>query len=237
MPSKLSTTVAKIQLVPNKTNVGLIREYHRFLQDNGASERHQNNALKAVIAYATYLGRNATFLQIKKKEQITTYLDHCIKTAENDPEKRWITTWNDRCHRIKHLFRWLYCQRGKEETIPSSEWQTPEFARVKDKKTKRLSPYSETEIWDKNELLTIVKYEPHIRNKAALMLFWDVDARNHEVTMLKIKHMRLRETYAEGEIPHESKTGSGPLLLTVSFPYVRGTCSTFIPLRTILKPD
>jgi integrase/recombinase XerD len=45
--------------------------------------------------------------------------------------------------------------------------------------------------------------------------------RNHEVTLLKIKHIRLREKYGEGEIPHEAKTGSGPILLTCSFPYVR----------------
>ena len=69
--------------------------------------------------------------------------------------------------------------------------------------------------------LSIVKYEPFKRNKAALALFWDLDARNHEVTLLKIKHIRLRERYGEGEIPHEAKTGTGPILLTCSFPYVR----------------
>jgi hypothetical protein len=54
-----------------------------------------------------------------------------------------------------------------------------------------------------------------------LSLLWDLDARNHEVALLKIKHIRLRERYGEGEIPHESKTGTGPVLLTCSFPYVR----------------
>jgi len=52
-------------------------------------------------------------------------------------------------------------------------------------------------------------------------LLWDLDARPHEVALLKIKHIRLKEKYGEGEIPHEAKTGSGPLLLTFSFPYVR----------------
>jgi hypothetical protein len=50
---------------------------------------------------------------------------------------------------------------------------------------------------------------------------WDLNARNHEVTMLKIKHVRLEERYGEGEIPYQAKTGSGPILLTFSFPYVR----------------
>jgi integrase/recombinase XerD len=54
-----------------------------------------------------------------------------------------------------------------------------------------------------------------------LTLFWDLDARNHEVTLLKIKNIRLKEKYGEGEVPHESKTGTGPILLTCSFPYVR----------------
>jgi integrase/recombinase XerD len=69
----------------------------------------------------------------------------------------------------------------------------------KRKENLRQSPYSETEIWDRDELLTIVKYEPYLRNKAALTLCWNMDARNHEVTMLKIKNIRLRERYGEGE--------------------------------------
>jgi integrase/recombinase XerD len=48
-----------------------------------------------------------------------------------------------------------------------------------------------------------------------------LDARAHEVALLQIKHIRLKEKYGEGEIPHEAKTGSGPVLLTFSFPYLR----------------
>jgi integrase/recombinase XerD len=118
--------------------------------------------------------------------------------------------------------RLLYNYRGNNEvSLYQSNWITPAFVRIKDKKTRRLSPYSETELWEREEILSIVKYEPYKRNKAALTLFWDLDARNHEVTLLKIKHIRLRERYGEGEIPHEAKTGSGPALLTCSFPYVR----------------
>ena len=39
--------------------------------------------------------------------------------------------------------------------------------------------------------------------------------------MLKIKNVRLRDKYGEGEVPYEAKTGSGPMLLTCSFPYIR----------------
>jgi integrase/recombinase XerD len=127
-------------------------------------------------------------------------------------------------NRIKLFFRWLYNVRGKEvngENTLLSEWETPTFVKIKGKKTKRLSPYLETELRDRDEILFIVKYEPHIRNKAALTLFWDLGVTNHEVTLLKIKHIRRRERYGEGEIPLDAKTGSGPVLLTCSFPYVR----------------
>lgn len=89
-------------------------------------------------------------------------------------------------------------------------WETPSFLKIRERRSKRLSPYSETDIWERDELLTVVKYETFKRNKAALTLFWDLDARNHEVTLLKIKNIRFKERYAEGEIPHEAKTGSGP---------------------------
>jgi integrase/recombinase XerD len=38
---------------------------------------------------------------------------------------------------------------------------------------------------------------------------------------LKVKHIRLKEKYGEGEIPHEAKTGTGAVLLTTSFVHVR----------------
>jgi integrase/recombinase XerD len=68
----------------------------------------------------------------------------------------------------------------------------------------------ETELWDRDELLSIIKYEPYKRNKAALALLWDLHASPHKFTVLKIKHIRLSERYGEGEIHHEAKTGTGP---------------------------
>jgi integrase/recombinase XerD len=113
------------------------------------------------------------------------------------------------------------CKDKDLDDIPFSDWETPDFVKIKNKKTKRISPYLENELWEKDDLLTIIKYESYKRNKAILALLWDLDARPHELTLLKIKHIRLKDKYGEGEIPHEAKTGTGPILLTCSFPYVR----------------
>jgi integrase/recombinase XerD len=221
VPAKLSTTINKIAFVPNPTNSAIIRQFSEYMRSNGSSEHHQNNNLKAVIAFAKFIGSHSTFYQIQTKDQIVTFLDTKINTEDN--EKKWITTWNNYLIRLKLFFRWLYNARDKnlDEIAAQSDWETPSFARIKGKKSKRTSPYSETELWERDELLFIVKYEPHKRNKAALTLFWDLVARNHEITLLKIKHLRLKERYGEGEIPYEVKTGSGPILLTCSFPYER----------------
>jgi integrase len=158
-------------------------------------------------------------------EDILSFLDTKIKNKEEDPDGKWMRTWNDYLQRIKYFFRWLYNeklrQEQNEESLEPSDWVTLSFLKIKEKKSKRISPYLESEIWDKDDFQTIIKYEPLKRNKAALSLLWDLDARPHEISGLKIKHVKLKQQYGEGEIPFESKTGTGPILLTFSFPYVR----------------
>lgn len=226
-PTKLSTTVKHIyDKVPNSVNSHLIEDFHSYMKDNTTSERHQNNNLKAIIAFAKFLGSETTFYQISTRAQVTKFLDTKIRSVSDDPDKRWITTWNDYLVRIKHFFRWLHNYRirldqNPDQSSASTDWQTPSFVNIKKKRTKRLSPYGEHQIWDIEELKTVIKYEPPKRNKAILSLLWDLNGRNHEITLLQIKHVRLRERYGEGEIPHQAKAGSGPMLLTFSFPYVR----------------
>ena len=223
MPAKLSTTVSNIDTkVKNQVNRDLIKEFYIYLKNLDTSDNYQNGLLKVIIRYAEYLGPDTTFYQIQDREQIIKYLDSKRKTVEEDQDKKWIITWNDYLWRLKYFYRWLYNAKEKGVDAKSYDsWTTPSFINIKSKRTKRLSPYSETEIWDKEELFTIIKYETNIRNKAILSLMWDLDARPSEIVLLKNKHIRLKEKYGEGEIPHQAKTGSGPVLLTFSFPYVR----------------
>ena len=218
MPLKLSTTIGKIQNIPNTKNIEIINEFLEYMKNNGSSEHHQNNNLKVVIAFGNFIGKDNSFSNINKKEQILEFLNTKVKSYDEDPDKRWITTWNNYLNRLRLFYRWLY---NHEKDTDHENWQTPEFIKIKNKKSKRVSPYLESEIWEKDELLSIIKYESYKRNKAVLTLFWDLNGRNHEITILKLKHIRFREKYAEGEVPHEAKTGSGPILLTTSFPYVR----------------
>jgi hypothetical protein len=82
MPTKLSTTVSKIKSIPNTVNGSLIEEFYNYMKDNDSSERHQNNALKVVIAYTKFLGSDITLYDVKRKEQIIGFLDTKIKPIE-----------------------------------------------------------------------------------------------------------------------------------------------------------
>jgi hypothetical protein len=106
MPTTLLTTISRIQSVPNDINASLIMQFHEHLISNGASERHQNNSLKMIIAFAIYLGGNTTFYDLERPEQIVSFLDTKMKSADADPDNR-ITTWNYYLAHIKLFLRWL----------------------------------------------------------------------------------------------------------------------------------
>ena len=94
MPVRLpATTVSKIASLPNSTNAALMSEFYQYMKDNGASESHTNNTLKTNMAFAKFLGPDVTFYDVKRKEQITAFLDTKIKSVEEDLHKKWITAW------------------------------------------------------------------------------------------------------------------------------------------------
>jgi len=74
------------------------------MRNNGSSEHHQNNNLKVVIAFSNFIGKDKSFYDIIKKEQILEFLNTKVKHYEIDPDKRWITTWNNYLNRLRLFF-------------------------------------------------------------------------------------------------------------------------------------
>src|SRR5436309_1813131 len=114
-------------------------------------------------------------LDIKENDPIISFLDSKLKDIESDPDRTSLVTWKDLLGRIKYFIRWLYNCRIRDSKeigllVDPAYWETPSFIQIRKKKTKRPSPYSETEILDRDEILSIVKYKAYKRNKAALTL-------------------------------------------------------------------
>ena len=131
MPMKLAATLRHLQAILNITNKKLLVEFHDYLKEVDTSENYQNQML---IPYALFLGEKS-FYDVSKKEQITEFLDTKAKSIESDPDKKWITTWNDYLWRPRLHNCNLVKERG-EEPLNVSEWKTPSFAIIKKKKTK-----------------------------------------------------------------------------------------------------
>lgn len=228
MPITLETLQAKVSTqVLNKTNAKLVKDYDAFMDVRRLSEARRKNNLKAMTYYGAWLAKhfpNLTFAKVNNREKhILPFLNQYRKTSKDDPEEIWVTTWNDYRGRLIHFYRWLHNIKIPSRSYdkhPIEDWETPEFVQIKKQKTKRKSTYAANETWQRDEVLAIIPYEQEIRNKAIITALWDMDGRNHELTRIKIKHVRFQETYAEGEIPFQTKTGGGPILLRLSFPYL-----------------
>ncbi len=95
MPAKLATTVSKIESLSNNVNSRLISELYDYMKKNGLSESHTNNTLKTNMLFSVFLGPDVSYYDVKSKEQIMNFLDSKMKNPELDPDKKWITTWND----------------------------------------------------------------------------------------------------------------------------------------------
>lgn len=105
MPATLPMTINNISNITNGANAELVKEFYQYMVSNGSSERHQNNSIKAVTAYARFLDPGINFWQINRKEQLLAFLNTKIKSIEEDPEKNWINTWNDYLRCLKNFFR------------------------------------------------------------------------------------------------------------------------------------
>jgi integrase/recombinase XerD len=223
MPTKLSTTLKKLESV-SETNQAILKDFYEFLKAKNLSERHIMSLLTLLISLDKYLQEFARgpepFTSINTKEQLLIFLNHQYVQGkwverEKDVEGKYITTFNYYLGVLIIFFRW--CNRNKSD----EDWETPAFLKIKRKKPLRDSPYDISDIWDLNDVLEIVEYEPVLRNQAIITLLWDLDARPHEITALRIRDIVLNEQYGEGTIPYNTKTGGGPILLTSSFTYVR----------------
>jgi integrase/recombinase XerD len=108
MTEKLETVLDKVSAIPNPVNSSLIQEFYQYMVDNRKSESYKKNNLKALVLFSHELVPNITFYDIQERERILESLNKRIKPKSDDPDVKWITTWNDYLGRLKFFFRFLY---------------------------------------------------------------------------------------------------------------------------------
>ena len=126
MPFTLSTTIGKIQNLPNYKNIEIVNDFLEYMRSNGSSEHHQNNNLKVVITFSNFIGKDNSFYDINKKEQVLEFLNTKVKSHDEDPDKRWITTWNNYLNRLRLFYRWKnnsYEDRDDDRLGKNNDWK------------------------------------------------------------------------------------------------------------------
>ena len=106
MPTKLKETLEKVRKLDNKSNSDLSIEFYEYLRTVRTSKRYQSDNLKVLVRFLEFINDN--LMNVQKKEQIIAFLNTKIKNKEEDPEEKWITTWNDYLNRLRLFYRWLY---------------------------------------------------------------------------------------------------------------------------------
>ena len=126
MPQKLETILNEIPNIKNIINRQLIEKFHKFLISRDTSINYQKDNINILVRYAKFLPESVDFYHIDKKDLILSFLDSKRKDKDQDPDQKWITTWNDYLWRLKYFFRWLH----NLETDPEG-WNTPDFVKGK----------------------------------------------------------------------------------------------------------
>ena len=114
MPQKLETVLKHVEEIKSDVNRQLIYEYYKHLVSRDTSTNYQKDNVKLIYLLAKFLGESKSFIDVKDTETIAAFLDTRRKSKDEDPEQKWITTWNDYLWRLKMFYRWLYNARLKD---------------------------------------------------------------------------------------------------------------------------
>lgn len=219
MVESIETIMLRIDRLP-KDQQSFILEYKKFVESDSYTENNLGTYLKILNLFA----KESPGLDMRNptKEEILVFLNRRIKSKNDDPEQKWITTWNHYRDRLSTVYRWY---ENRDSDKEQEEWSSPElFRKIKKKMTKRESPYNPDDVWMQSELITFMKYIPNLRDKVLFALLWDLAGRNHEVTMMKLSDIRWPEEgegkFAVASIPFETKTGTRTNPLIMSYPYL-----------------
>lgn len=118
-----------------------------------------------------------------KRDDIVSFLNSLRKSETEDPNHKWIGTYNLYLITISTLFKWFYNPKIEPKERPKPDV----IQNLKLLKRKEKSTYKPTDMWTQEDDLLFLKYCPSKRDRAYHAISRDSSCRPHELLKLKIK--------------------------------------------------
>jgi integrase len=221
MSRKALNTRLKMLYRISPSNAAIICE-HILSEQTGCNIKTSTaeNKVKALLWLTRFLKLKA-FEQMTKQD-ILSYLNNLRKPQEEDPQQKWIGSYNNRLRVYIKFFKWLY---NKDESDYRKRISPPCIQGLRQLPRQDKSPYKPTDLWDNREHAIFLKYCPDPRDRCYHAMAIDMSARPSEILNLKIKDITFKTTddgiqYAEVLI-RGGKTKPRTLPLIDSIPYLK----------------
>jgi integrase len=185
------------------------------------SDNYRKSLVKVLSKFSTFCSNNGnkrSFKQVRR-EDVLAFLDSFRRPEAADPLHTWIGTYNLYRIHLMRFFKWLYYPDIEPDKRPKPE-VVDNIPRLK---RKEQSIYKPIDLWTAEDDLLFLKYCPSKRMKCYHMVSRDLSCRPHEILKLRIKDIMFKTSgnFQYAEVLVNGKTGSRPLPLINSIPYVK----------------
>jgi integrase/recombinase XerD len=180
------------------------------------SKNYRKSIIAVLCRLSKYNGKNYNDMT---RQDILDFLDSFRKSEASDPLHKWIGTYNLFRIILIKFFKWLYSSDIESE----KRIKPPIVENIPQLKRKEKSVYKPSDMWTSQDDLIFLRYCPSKRMKCYHTMSGDLSARPSEILNLRIKDITWKrigdKQYAEAVV--NGKTGTRPLLLTNSIPYLK----------------
>jgi integrase len=222
---KIEETAAGLQMSFTKAlrnlseaNASTIIDYIAAVRvEVNPSDNYRKDLIDILSKFARFT-ENKYFRDITRVD-IISFFESYRRTDAADPLHKWIGTYNTYRMSLLRFFKWLYfpeIEPGKRPK-PSLLENIPKLRR------KETSIYKPSDLWTQQDDLLFLRYCPTKREKCYHAISRDLSCRPHEILKLKIKDIAFKAlgTYQYVEVVVNGKTGTRPIPLIKSIPYLK----------------
>jgi integrase/recombinase XerD len=225
LDSKIEDTAAGLPLSYRKhlrsagedNAVTVIRYIAAMKNEVNLSDNYRKDLIEALSRFSKY-NDNKPFKDLTRNNTIA-FLESLRKTETQDPMHKWIGTYNLFRSHLLRFFKWLY----SPDIEPSKRPKPSVVENIAQLKRKEKSIYKPSDLWTQQDDMLFLKYCPNKRDKCYHAISRDLSCRPHEILKLKIKDITFKTSgnYQYAEVLVNGKTGSRPIPLIDSIPYLK----------------